>query len=662
MEVRKTIGESMKKCHNKLFKTKLPGVSLVELLVVSAITVMVMLTIARLFQRSMRDAVSARELESAEKILGDMVSELRRTNFLFVMPADSRQQAGKYSHNSGFTDYFIPWARSPMQPTLIRFQNTIRSAGFTSFSIEVAVLIRRTASQDSVFDPNLFFLNDGSGRDQRDPNVRFVDQDSPASPVDYWSVVWDPVTNQWVSDFPITNARNVKLSLFKETTQPIATREFLLVRGEMSSDSLDNPQERLPLILDWPPVAGTDWQLFGMKYHQRKTPAEITSLDLNIVRNPPGRFGLPPCREKRFDDQPGGGFIVHGITAPGATVTLTHLGRFYPPGVSSAYTPQTDANETITPSNAPYHKTLTADGSGQFLWETDPPWGTMVLTEWGGQTHDPDGGGPAPAEPYLKWNYSSGVFARAIKGTLKSQRADVRTNYMFHYAPGSVLTVWQGPVVVSDFQPQGATVKTLAPDIFFTSSRLADSSTVNISVNGTNRKIWYEYHEVEQWNTDVNNSSLHAVVNTEGQYANLPMILTNNTSYTVVGDFADLACYKAKRQWTFTVSLDADGTPPDISDTTLFPEKGGQTRPQGFMRCSIVDPESGVNYKTIKLTVDGVVVIPAGGVTRDTYNPLTGELSYPLVKLSTGWHNITVEASNFQGLSVTKNDWSFRVY
>jgi len=49
-------------------------------------------------------------------------------------------------------------------------------------------------------------------------------------------------------------------------------------------------------------------------------------------------------------------------------------------------------------------------------------------------------------------------------------------------------------------------------------------------------------------------------------------------------------------------------------------------------------------------------------VTRDSYDPFTGELRYPLIKMSLGIHNITVTAKNFRGLAVTKNDWMFRVY
>jgi len=127
----------MKKCHNKLFKTKLSGVSLVELLVVSAITVMVMLTIARLFQRSMRDAVRAREMEAAERVMSEMMTELRKTEFVFVMPADSLKKGGApniNSHNSAFSDYNVSWVQSPMLAVLNRLEVLVRSGVYVFFN------------------------------------------------------------------------------------------------------------------------------------------------------------------------------------------------------------------------------------------------------------------------------------------------------------------------------------------------------------------------------------------------------------------------------------------------------------------------------------------------------------------------------------------------
>jgi hypothetical protein len=294
---------------------------------------------------------------------------------------------------------------------------------------------------------------------------------------------------------------------------------------------------------------------------------------------------------------------------------------------------------------------VTADNKGMFSSITDDNWINMVLAEW-----------QNPA--YVSNSLQSGFILRAQRDLLYSQRAEVNTRCS---SEGDMaLSVTKGPLTIADFGPQGV-VKTLAPDIFIVSSRTVDAPTLTILRNGVEQVFWNELVLVEPWGYNWKEaiySIPHAVASSGGQYANLPVILADDTIYTIFTDFADLACYKTSHTWTFTVDLgppgadSTDGTMPEVDSAALFPKAGDTVAVKGDLTCRIYDDESGIDYRTIEFEVNGTVIIPAGGITREHYNPATGELRYPLIKLPGEICHAVVRASNFKGIQ-TIVSWTF---
>jgi hypothetical protein len=191
----------------------------------------------------------------------------------------------------------------------------------------------------------------------------------------------------------------------------------------------------------------------------------------------------------------------------------------------------------------------------------------------------------------------------------------------------------------------GTEVATLAPVIGIvdgTSPNGINGNSFYFTVNGSTRPL------MQDWMTGLTYWTGNPAYDGDN-YPGLPPILANNTTYTTVVDFADWVCYKTSASWSVTTRVPAsDPTPPVILD--LSPAEGADiTDYYSGITMRLVDDESGIDYRTIEVLLDGQPMILPGELGMNQYRAGTGELGvyFSADTVAAGSHSVTVRVSHF---------------
>lgn len=133
------------------------------------------------------------------------------------------------------------------------------------------------------------------------------------------------------------------------------------------------------------------------------------------------------------------------------------------------------------------------------------------------------------------------------------------------------------------------------------------------------------------------------------------------TAYIQAGDYAG---YKTTHSWTFTLSVpDTDNSAPSVANKSPI---GGAASQLPVISVRVFDNQSGINPLSIRMTLDGVVVVSTATIGA-AYNPATETVSHtPAAAFATGSsHTVEIRASHFATDPADKietlDTWSFTV-
>ncbi|OGR63849.1 MAG: hypothetical protein A2X34_06635 [Elusimicrobia bacterium GWC2_51_8] len=238
------------------------------------------------------------------------------------------------------------------------------------------------------------------------------------------------------------------------------------------------------------------------------------------------------------------------------------------------------------------------------------------------------------------------IYAQATKGT-----------YYSPYAPRRVILDLNTPVIsgttpsgtVGEFMPYvGAVLQDTAASTGIPCGICQE--VIALKVNGA--EVQYIYDQAS------------GRISWKDTATNMPALLVNGNSYTVVLEGGDNAYYKVNSTWTFTVAVsEPDNSEPAVankiplgSNTDFLPEIG----------CRVFDNQSGIDPYSIALKFDGAVVVSSANIASH-WDAETGTVSYtPPAALSPGsYHTCEITVSHWANTPANKKtrveSWDFTV-
>ncbi|MBI5208523.1 MAG: hypothetical protein HY927_00955 [Elusimicrobia bacterium] len=141
--------------------------------------------------------------------------------------------------------------------------------------------------------------------------------------------------------------------------------------------------------------------------------------------------------------------------------------------------------------------------------------------------------------------------------------------------------------------------------------------------------------------------------------------IVSSRAYTAYVEAGDYAGYKATQSWTFTLALpDTDNSAPAVSNKD--PIGGSASSDLPVISARVADNQSGIDPASIRMTLDGVVVVDASTV-GGAYAPSDGTVSYtpPSAFAPGSSHAVEIRAKHFAADPPDKVEsvetWNFTV-
>jgi hypothetical protein len=533
------------------------GLSLVEVLVVGVLTAVAFLGAARIFQVYGTGSVKAKQQDSANELIEQLAADIRKTNFYFVLAADSGNKNGVTLTSRNTGQYYVKWTHSQMRSTLEAFEQAMTAAGFTRFVIDCKFMFRYDIAGGGLQD--YFGFGNNPAQSPVDSRMFFRDRNSDG---DYYEAIFDGVNNRWVPEVPDVSTKDLRLFLYKGDTL-VAEKNMQINLGDSSPEEISFGEANIRIRASYPTgpfVSG-------------ETAEQQASLNLALRKPYPQRIpGLPACRERRMDSTTDGRLVVHGQTRPGAEVKAVHNGSYWDRGGPLRPIPNREETFRVTSLDGVFTHML-----------------NMTPTILGDLDAIRD-----------RFGRSVGLQLTARLDSSVSQIRGVTYNMDRSTTPPSVEPFPEDLSVVRTLAPGiGVMVQSVLPLDTTVSALYLDDVEKNSMVSGTN-------------------PSLHMGIaipcepgNRDCIYKFAPLVLEDNRTYSVLAEVGDTGCYKAKASWTFRTDLGVPGpstfddTPPVI--TILSPAEGGtvdlRSRSSASLRFTMEDPESGIDYRTLKVFV-----------------------------------------------------------
>ena len=600
------------------------GFTLVEIVIAAAILAVVGLALTKILASLSTLSLRSRQEMRGLRLVKQIKVELEAIPFEFIFPFDS-----------SLPNWGLGATRTMFEgnDVLKRILNEAQQQGFSRFKTEITYM-RRDASNILGNGTNaLIPFTDANGDkiDDYDTNIRYQDlynfspkcskkftdlnDDSVddvtlaahgsllSSDGDYSSVLyWESSYGTFpLGEVPQTNLKLVKISLFshRDKIKPFVVQEFLISAEKFSGIANTLSQER--------------------------------SLDINIT--------IPALPRVLFEH-------IHGHQNTAQTMVLSQ------PYPAPAY--RADSASALNVQGR------TSPNTYVYVSTWNPPTSAVAAhRDWGLSDFMGNVTFNAPnttddlkeGENYL---YFEAVKFVAMTGYV----------YQMRSAIGRLNVVWDIKRPKFDNEhPTSNNVKSLSPDVGVTfEDETVDPAAkasgicekvISITVDpDSGSPVTYNAPDVYfdpasgkiKWRNPVNH---------------LPVTLANNTEYDIFVEGGDFAHYGRDTHWDFKTNiLTNDPTPPVVDN--LFPPHLAVNVPSPVsIQCRVQDPQSGVDYSTLEVWINGLPVIDAVTTPKlgDIIDAETGVVSFPSRACPSGSTlNIRVKARHWGTTGIPAQD------
>lgn len=558
---------------------KKSGFTLIELVIAVGIVAIAGLAVVKGLQMVSALSVRSNQEIRSQRLFREFKTQIDSLPFELVFPIDSSQPYwGLGSHHATYL------GNGAMNDLLAH----CRREGFSKFTIEVTYMRRDTSNVSGKGTGALIPFTDVNhdNIDDYDPNIRFADIWSV--PRGTWTFV--DVNNNNVddvngislasinhtdgdffdsclykggmsTDVPNTNLRQVKISLFANSNpaKPFAVQEYLISKEKLSGNAGYSDERDLKIEVTIPAQPRV--------LYQRLTGSQDSAQSLVLTTGYPD----PAYRADSSNF-----LVVEGFTAPNATVYI------------STSTPPSGAGSTI-------RDTLTADSAGHFS---------------GGVAHTTSG-----LIEGVNVIYYEAVKTVTFLSTPIQMRSPV----------GLFRAIWdiKRPSISSE-GPTSSHVHTLSPVVG--AVFLDNSVTIGATTSGICPSVITLKVDPQGSPPEVAYSPPHVFFNmATGEIrwwdptTHLPLQLENGRRYDIKLEGGDRAHYGRTSDWDFRIDIDeSDASPPVLDNLSPLDGSVNVLNPVPI-HCKVWDGDSGVDYSSVELFVNGVPVI------NSSLTPLMGD-------------------------------------
>lgn len=591
------------------------GFTLVELILATVILLIVGAAVVKGLQMISVLSVRSRQEMRSQRIFRDFKTQLDALPFELVFPVDSK----------------LPnWGLGPNHPnyggnaTMQALKKICEDEGFPRFKIEVTFMRRDTSNVGGNGTSALISFTDmnNDGIDDYDPNIRYQDMWSvPSGTWTFTDVVApadvDDVNGTSLSainradgdffdscvyngttftDMPNTNLRKVKISLFSAANSNV---EFSSQEYLISKEKLSGNTGT---------SAESDLKIDITSPAQPRDLWDSGVTGHNLSLNTPY-----PSPAYRADNSHA--LRVQGVTAPNAKVYVSTITppSSAPAGLRDDLDADFSGNFNITAQNT---TNGLVEGLNSIYYESSK---TVNIIGISVQMRSPIG---------------------RFRTVLDLQRPDITT-----WTPTGNNVRTLSPYV-------GATLKDVGVATTTVSGICGDVLTIMVTPQGQLQTIYTPPHVFYDPQTNQArwwNPSNH-----------LPVTLSNLTRYDVDMEGGDFAHYGRRKSWHFIVNIQAnDTTPPAISSRNP-PNLALNVTGPVTVRCTIGDPDSGVDFSTVRLDMDGAPVINSSitPLLGDYIDVQSGVLTVPPMGCPSGHtYTVRIRAQHWGTTGIATQDW-----
>lgn len=643
------------------------GFSLVEVVIAVSILSILVLVLAVLMLASAKGLVKSGEQIRAQRVARTIHVHLESMNFFDVFSCDSsRPFFGLTSHGAGGLHsapyrplVSDPFAFYPSSTALLAMQAAVREAGLARFTLDVLHMRRdRSAVRSADVTTNLIPFTDismtinpspptslsaytmGDGYDDYDPMIRYNDINGdgayygryflgisafPASlPVDCVWMPWSGSgvrvmgclrvaslpsglnwrTHQSLTEMPDTRLKQVNLGLWNTRGDLVHQEGWVISEGGFSGGKVEEWESVLTLNVQQP--------IFSTNLYSLQSLAQTNSHSLSITKAYPG---LPPAFRADLVSP----LVIFGQSAPLATVGFTTSPAITSSGFSSMDSGTVDADgnfsvNAVGITNVLVEGNNTISGMASKGWENSPLWSTPLIYD----TRPPFFVGQTP--PNLT--------------------SPVKTRSPF--------------LAVQLFDDTSSTtaVSGIAKEVIYVSTRVTSSFE---SASFLYRDGWANYGT--DW--------LVLASTQTGLIDPLP----DNHWVDIKVEGGDYAHYKTTSTWKVKINIDnSDSSSPTIKVPLLTSDGCSVDVTAGIPKitCDLDDPDSGIDWRSIWLTVNTgssptapyIAQINMAATPRmgDYFDPKTvqtgGRLTYQFpAAIPSGVYCLAVSVANWRGIS-----------
>lgn len=248
------------------------------------------------------------------------------------------------------------------------------------------------------------------------------------------------------------------------------------------------------------------------------------------------------------------------------------------------------------------------------------------------------------------------VTTNLVEGSNRLTAQAVKSSYSSPLSAQSAILDYVAPTA-SGMTPSGAT-NTGAPYVAVTLSDMGVTTTttsgicpdvITLKINGSSRPYSFD-------------ASTGLVVWIDSATDTVPVVSTG--AYTAYVEAGDYAGYKTTQTWSFTVSYsDTDHSAPSVSNKSPL---GASAPALPTVSVRVFDNQTGIIPSSIRLTIDGVVVVDSTNIGAH-YDPAAGDVTYtPSSSYGSGTsHTVEIRASHFATNPASKiesvDTWNFSV-
>lgn len=610
------------------------GISLVEVAIAAAVLSIIVLVSAKMLTSFYSASLRARQEIRGNRLVKDIKGKLDAMPFEFVFPMDSSlPQWGLPASHANFIT----------STTMNSILQDARNMGFSRVVTEVVFMRRDTSNilgqGTSALIP--FTDNNGDLIDDYDPNIRFTDRLRPhptglrvfrdlngdgfddsigdsccISDGDFFDVFEFYGVNgeeRMVTEMPETNLRQVTVSLYTNDRPgtPLVRQDFLISKEKISGNSGSSGESDLKIDVTVPAQPRVFYRyLTGPQQNAQNRAASL----------------IRPYTTQAYRADSSVPFQLGGVTSPQSFVLVSTV---------------TTLNET-TPSSL--RDVGNSDVAGNFLFNS--PKATSGLVEG----------------------------LNVIKHFSLKQVVVLGQNILTRSPLGQIRVILDTrppKFPPLERQPNNNNVKTLSPVV---RAVLIDDTSSTTTVSGIDPSVITMKIKPQgnPWMTidslDMTYDPATGRVRWWNRANRLPPTLVDNKRYDVEIEGGDLAHYAVDTDWDFRINIDpTDFSPPVVSGRFPANLTTAASNPTPI-RCTILDPHSGVDYSSVVLTVQGIdmissVVTPLMGDFIDAETGVVTLPSYSCVSGATV--NVQVTATHWGVVGVAANDtvinaWSFQ--